>query len=54
MTQTRLGTTLLWSEAASADKGGIDEDGVRDLATVLAKRARQAKNGDAPSAALDG
>ncbi|MFG3013822.1 hypothetical protein ACGFZB_25975 [Streptomyces cinerochromogenes] len=54
VTQTRVGTTLLWTEAASADKGGIDEDGVRDLATVLARRARQAQNGDAPSAALDG
>ncbi|MFF5538659.1 hypothetical protein ACFY71_40475 [Streptomyces cinerochromogenes] len=54
VTQTRVGTTLLWTEAASADKGGIDEDGVRDLATVLARRARQAQNGDAPSAVLDG
>ena len=54
VTQTRVGTTLLWALAASADKGGIDEDGVRDLATVLAKRARQAQNGDAPSAALGG
>ncbi|MFJ4953047.1 hypothetical protein [Streptomyces sp. NPDC088760] len=54
VTQTRVGTTLLWTETASADKGHIDEDGVRDLATVLAKRARQAQNGDAPSAALDG
>ncbi|WP_232839011.1 hypothetical protein [Streptomyces triticisoli] len=54
VTQTRVGTTLLWTEAASAGKGGIDEDGVRDLATVLAKRAQQAQNGDAPSAALGG
>ncbi|MEU6103586.1 hypothetical protein [Streptomyces flaveolus] len=54
VTQTRVGTTLLWTEAAAAGKGGIDEDGVRDLATVLAERARQAQNGDAPSAALDG
>ncbi|MFH8804622.1 hypothetical protein ACH4F6_34550 [Streptomyces sp. NPDC017936] len=54
VTQTRVGTALLWIEAASADKGGIDEDGVRDLATVLAERARQAQNGDTPSAALDG
>ncbi|CAM5290731.1 hypothetical protein ACFUV2_25510 [Streptomyces pilosus] len=54
VTQTRVGTTLLWSEAASAGKGGIDEDRVRALATVLAERARQAQNGDSPSAALDG
>ncbi|MFI0730611.1 hypothetical protein ACH4S9_16760 [Streptomyces sp. NPDC021225] len=54
VTQTRVGTALLWTEAASAGKGGIDEDGVRDLATMLAKRTRQAQNGDAPSAALDG
>ncbi|MGW0331762.1 hypothetical protein ACWD0J_07795 [Streptomyces sp. NPDC003011] len=54
VTQTRVGTTLLWTQAASAGKGGIDEDRVRDLATVLAKRARQAQNGDAPSAALNG
>ncbi|MFD8522250.1 hypothetical protein ACFV2D_19855 [Streptomyces capillispiralis] len=52
VTQTRVGTTLLWTLAASADKGGIDEDGVRDLATVLAERAEQARNGDAPTAAL--
>lgn len=52
VTQTRVGTTLLWTLTASADKGGIDEDGVRDLATVLAKRAQQAQNGEAPSAAL--
>ncbi|MCG0063939.1 hypothetical protein L0F81_11705 [Streptomyces tricolor] len=54
VTQTRVGTTLLWTEAASAEKGGIDEDAVRDLTAVLAERARQAQNGDAPSAALDG
>ncbi|MEW2260663.1 hypothetical protein [Streptomyces sp. NPDC047869] len=56
VTQTRVGTTLLWTLADSADKDkrGIDEDAVRDLTTVLAKRARQAQNGDAPSAALDG
>ncbi|GHH95699.1 hypothetical protein [Streptomyces capillispiralis] len=52
VTQTRVGTTLLWTLAASADKGGIDEDGVRDLATVLAERAEQVRNGDAPTAAL--
>ncbi|MFF6814967.1 hypothetical protein ACFZAG_34505 [Streptomyces sp. NPDC012403] len=54
VTQVRVGTTLLWTLAASADKGGIDEDGVRDLATVFAERARQTQNGDAPSAALGG
>jgi hypothetical protein len=54
VTQTRVGTTLLWTLAASAGKGGIDEDGVRDLATVLAERARQAQNGGTPSAALGG
>ncbi|WAZ26509.1 hypothetical protein STRCI_008092 [Streptomyces cinnabarinus] len=54
VTQTRVGTVLLWTEAASTEKGGIDEGGVRDLAMVLAERARQAQNGDAPSAALDG
>ncbi|MFD0395458.1 hypothetical protein ACFQ3Z_38360 [Streptomyces nogalater] len=54
VTQARVGTTLLWTETAATDKGGIDEDAIRDLATVLAKRARQAQNGDAPSASLDG
>ena len=54
VTQTRVGTTLLWTEAASTDKGGIDEDGARDLAAMLAERARQAQDGDEPSAALDG
>ncbi|ANJ11204.1 MULTISPECIES: hypothetical protein [Streptomyces] len=54
VTQTRVGTTLLWTEAASTGKGGIDEDGVRELATVLADRSRQAQNGDAVSASLGG
>jgi hypothetical protein len=56
VTQTRVGTTLLWTLAGSMDKDkdDIDVDGVRDLATVLAKRSRQAQNGDTPSAALDG
>ncbi|MEV7243065.1 hypothetical protein AB0N92_17700 [Streptomyces sp. NPDC093248] len=55
VTQTRVGTTLLWTLADSPDTNdpGIDEDVVRDLATVLAERARQAQNGNAPSAALD-
>ncbi|MGW0335941.1 hypothetical protein ACWD0J_29470 [Streptomyces sp. NPDC003011] len=56
VTQTRVGTTLLWTLADSTDKDkdGVNEDSARDLATVLAKRARQAQNGDAPSAALEG
>jgi hypothetical protein len=54
ITQTRVGTTLLWTEAASAGKGGVDEDGARDLAEVFAERARQAQNGEDPSAALVG
>ncbi|MGC0407159.1 hypothetical protein RKD32_000216 [Streptomyces sp. SAI-195] len=54
VTQTRVGTTLLWTETASAGKGGVDENVVRDLATVLAERSRQAQNGQTPSAALDG
>lgn len=56
VTQTRVGTTLLWTLADSTDKDKdvIDEDSVRDLATVLAERARQAQNGDAPSATLGG
>jgi hypothetical protein len=56
VTQTRVGTTLLWTLADSMDedKDGVDEDGVRDLAAVLAERARQAQDGDAPSAALGG
>ncbi|NUV62407.1 hypothetical protein [Streptomyces sp. CAI-85] len=54
VTQTRVGTVLLWTETAATDKGGIDEGAVRDLAAVLAERARQAQNGDTPSAGLDG
>ncbi|MEE1758493.1 hypothetical protein [Streptomyces sp. SP18BB07] len=56
VTQTRVGTTLLWTLAGSMDKheNGVNEDSVRDLATVLAKRARQAQNGNAPSATLEG
>ncbi len=56
VTQTRVGTTLLWTLASSLDtnENGVDEDGVRDLTTVLARRARQAQNGDTPSATLNG
>lgn len=54
VTQTRVGTTLLWTETSSMKKAGIDEDGVRELATVFAERAQQVQNGDTPSAALDG
>ncbi|WP_329473864.1 hypothetical protein OIE75_39860 [Streptomyces sp. NBC_01723] len=54
VTQTRVGTTLLWTESASTGKGGIDEENVRELATVLADRSRQAQNGDAVSASLGG
>ncbi|MFE8016765.1 hypothetical protein ACFU3O_29035 [Streptomyces antibioticus] len=54
VTQTRVGTVLLWTETAATDKGGIDEEAVRELATVLAERARQTQNGDTPSAGLDG
>ncbi|MGV9454557.1 hypothetical protein [Streptomyces sp. NPDC003635] len=53
VTQTRVGTTLLWTETASTKKAGIDEDVVRELAAVLAERAQQVQNGDAPSAELD-
>jgi hypothetical protein len=53
VTQTRVRTTLLWTETVSAGKGGVDEDVARDLATVLAERSRQAQNGQTPSAALD-
>ncbi|MET9825866.1 hypothetical protein ABZ038_30365 [Streptomyces sp. NPDC006349] len=55
VTQVRVGTTLLWTEAISAGEGGgVDGDSVRDLAAVLAERSRQAQNGDAPSAVLGG
>ncbi|MFJ3664695.1 hypothetical protein ACIPPM_30070 [Streptomyces sp. NPDC090119] len=53
--QFRVGTTLLWAMADSMDKDkkdDVNEDATRDLATVLAKRARQAQNGDTPSATL--
>ncbi|WP_234312593.1 hypothetical protein [Streptomyces seoulensis] len=54
VTQTRVGTTLLWTMVDSMEKSkdAVNEDRARDLATMLAKRARQAQNGDAPSAAL--
>ncbi|MBO7936106.1 hypothetical protein JTP77_009085 [Streptomyces sp. S9] len=54
VTQTRVGTVLLWTETAATDKGGIDEEAVRELAMVLAERARQTQNGDTASAGLDG
>ncbi|MER6161608.1 hypothetical protein ABT147_39840 [Streptomyces sp. NPDC001868] len=55
VTQTRVGTTLLWTMADSTDRNedAVNEDSARDLATMLAKRARQAQNGDTPSAALN-
>ncbi|MEU9924952.1 hypothetical protein AB0H51_27305 [Streptomyces griseoluteus] len=54
ITQTRVGTTLLWTiaYATDKDKNTVTEDSARALATVLAKRARQAQNGDTPSATL--
>lgn len=52
VTQIRVGTTLLWTMESAARKGDLDKDTIRDLATVLAQRSRQAQNGDAPSAAL--
>ncbi|MGW8742354.1 hypothetical protein [Streptomyces sp. NPDC055794] len=54
VTQTRVGTTLLWTETASTGKGGIDDGNVRELATVLAERSRQAQNADEVSATLGG
>ncbi|WP_052412367.1 hypothetical protein [Streptomyces mutabilis] len=54
ITRTRVGATLLGTEAASAGKGGVDENGARDLAAVFAERARQAQDGEDPSAALAG
>ncbi|WP_405558474.1 hypothetical protein [Streptomyces sp. NBC_01171] len=54
ITQARVGTTLLWTmtDSMDKDKNAVTEDSARDLATVLAKRARQAQNGDTPSATL--
>jgi hypothetical protein len=40
------------ARCCASASAAIDEDGVRELATVLAKRARPARNGDALSAAL--
>ncbi len=54
VTQTRVGTTLLWTMEKAAHKGDIEEDSLRDLVSVLAKRSQQAQNGNEPSAALDG
>ncbi|NEB11315.1 hypothetical protein G3I32_21160 [Streptomyces coelicoflavus] len=54
VTQTRVGTTLLWTMEKAAHKGDIDEDGIRDLVSMLAKRSQQAQNGNEPSAALNG
>lgn len=55
ITQARVGTTLLWTITDSTNKDkkdAVTEDSARDLATVLAERARQAQNGDTPSATL--
>ncbi|MET8567531.1 hypothetical protein [Streptomyces sp. NPDC004783] len=54
VSQTRVGTTLLWTMESAAHKGDIDEDSVRDLATMLARRSQQAQNGNEPSATLNG
>ncbi len=51
--QARVGTVVLWTLAAGLVKGGLKEDEVRDLTEVFAQRARQAQDGEAPSAALD-
>ncbi|MFF9391906.1 hypothetical protein [Streptomyces griseoluteus] len=54
VTQVRVGTTLLWTmtDSTGKDNHAVTEDSARDLATVLAERARQAQNGDTPSATL--
>jgi hypothetical protein len=54
VTQIRVGTTLLWTIQNAAHQGDIDEDHVRELATLLAERSQQAQNGEKPSASLDG
>ncbi|MFJ5019038.1 hypothetical protein [Streptomyces griseoluteus] len=54
ITQVRVGTTLLWTvtDSTGKDNNAVTEDSARDLATLLAKRARQAQNGDTPSVTL--
>ncbi|MFF9373827.1 hypothetical protein ACF1BB_04650 [Streptomyces griseoluteus] len=54
ITQVRVGTTLLWTitDSTGKEKNAVTEDSARDLAKVLAERARQAQNGDTPSATL--
>ncbi|MET8695323.1 hypothetical protein ABZV65_22590 [Streptomyces bauhiniae] len=54
VTQARVGTTLLWTmmDSTSKDIDAVTEDATRDLTTVLARRAQEAQNGEAPSATL--
>ncbi|MEW2134855.1 hypothetical protein [Streptomyces sp. NPDC005435] len=54
VTQTQVGTTLLWTMMDSTDKNknAVTEDAARDLATVIAKRSQQAQNGNTPTATL--
>lgn len=54
VTQIRVGATLLWTMESGAHEGDIDEDSIRNLATMFAKRSQQAQNGSEPSAALNG
>ncbi|MFE4828920.1 hypothetical protein [Streptomyces sp. NPDC056672] len=51
--QIRVGTAILWLSADARDNDGLDSGFVQDIAALFAERARQAQNGQDPSAGLD-
>ncbi|WSQ11216.1 hypothetical protein OG604_27660 [Streptomyces sp. NBC_01231] len=51
--QVRAGTCLAAITLFESGAGPVDDELVKDLATMFTKRVRQAQNGDAPSAKLE-
>ncbi|MEV0785171.1 hypothetical protein AB0I52_19805 [Streptomyces sp. NPDC050423] len=54
LTQVRVGTTVLGVSTGSQGTSALSDDQVKALAAMFAERARQAQDGDRPSAALPG
>nr|WSW68181.1 hypothetical protein OG461_19355 [Streptomyces sp. NBC_00995] len=54
ITQLRVGTTVLGISTGTQGKQAVSDQEVKEFAAVFAERARQAQNGDKPSAAVDG
>lgn len=54
ITQLRVGTTVLGISTGNQGKEAVSDQEVKEFAAVFAERARQAQNGEKPSAAVAG